>query len=162
MLAGMYWFIFTLPYLCICVWTISPWESKLAMFQYKEDKKLAATCKVLRFSKTCDWRLKFKSNEPWNTETHKTDQNPPITNNDLLFPKSSGKMWRQESADSSEFDWCRWKAQNPKMFWLHRLRVIRNSCNYVKFIFVISMAFLSLRYNVSPKKRPKWLRARRG
>ena len=48
--------------------------------------------------------LKFKSNEPWNTETHKMDQNPPITNHmtfithwsKLLFPKRSVKICLNE------------------------------------------------------------------
>ena len=44
--------------------------------------------------------LKFKTNELWNRETHKMDQNPPITNHmtfithwsKLLFPKRSAKI----------------------------------------------------------------------
>ena len=43
--------------------------------------------------------ITITSNEPWNTETHKTDRNPQITNHDLLnpwskvlFPKRSVKM----------------------------------------------------------------------
>ena len=50
------------------------------------DSKLLKLKKNLRGKKT--WELKicentrtlsFKSNESWNTETHNTDQNPPIT-----------------------------------------------------------------------------------
>ena len=72
---------------------------------------------LLRFLKTRDRTLKLKSNEPRNTqngciEIHQSQ----ITNHDLLFPKRSSKMWRQESADSSEFDWRRRKTQNPKTF----------------------------------------------
>ena len=38
---------------------------------------------LLRFSQTCELPsiiITITSNEPWNTETHKTDPNPPITN----------------------------------------------------------------------------------
>ena len=47
----------------------------------------------------------FKGTNP---ETHQS----PITNQDVLFPKRSAKMWRRESADSSEFDFMSQK--NPK------------------------------------------------
>ena len=40
--------------------------------------------------------IAITSNEPWNTETHKRDRNPPITNHKpwpfVLFPKRSVKM----------------------------------------------------------------------
>ena len=60
--------------------TISPLKSKLATFQYKEVKKLGTEVKL-----TVNWGKTYgafqkQSNGPWNTETHKTDWHPPITN----------------------------------------------------------------------------------
>ena len=60
-----------------CIGTIIlPWESKLAMFQHEEDKKLRAKVKFTAL---------FKNTRPnaMNLETQKhtqMDRNPPITN----------------------------------------------------------------------------------
>ena len=41
-----------------------------------------------------------------------------------MFPRRSAKMWRRESADSSEFDWRRRKTPNPKTFLASRVAPI--------------------------------------
>ena len=78
MLTGTYRFVFTLPYLCFFwIWKLE--QSKLAMFQYKEDKKLRAEVKL---SKTRD-RTGLRS-KATNLETYKArDRNPPNTNHKL-------------------------------------------------------------------------------
>ena len=68
------------------------------------------------------------SNEPWNTESHTTDRNPPITNHKtvtfwtrwskLLFPKRSAKM-----IDGSE------KRKRQLAFEVQNLRVYEKRSN---------------------------------
>ena len=69
--------------------------------------------------------ITITSNEPWNTETHKTDRNPPITNHKLwpfelvkvkfCFLRGPLRWWLRKTQSSvgfwtSEFA-CLWKAQ---------------------------------------------------
>ena len=89
MVTGTYRFVFTLPYFYMCFFWIRKLEqSKLAMLQYKEDKKLRAEVKL---SKTRDRTLKLESNESRNTkrgiEIHQTQIT--IANYDSLFAKRS-------------------------------------------------------------------------
>ena len=48
------------------------------------------------------------TNEPWNTETHKTDRNPPITNHDLL----NTLKWSFVSQEVRKDDWRQRKTQS--------------------------------------------------
>ena len=81
--------------------TISLLESKLAMFQCKEDKKNLRA------------KVKLFKNKASNLETQKHTKRieihqSQITNDDLLFPKRFAKMYdrreSEESAASSDFD----------------------------------------------------------
>ena len=109
MLTGTYRFVFTLPYLCFFwIWKLE--QSKLAMFQYKEDKKLRAEVKL---SNTRD--RTGLSSKATNLETHKArDRNPPNTNH-KLWPFVCWEVrlvWKGESANSSDF-WLT-SGENPE------------------------------------------------
>ena len=89
--------------------------------------------------------IMITSNEPWNTETHKTDRNPPITDH---------KPWLFEPV---KVEFCflrgplRWltAAENVIVSWLlnFRIRMFVNSAEkgitigqtVLKFIFVVSV-----------------------
>ena len=101
--------VFPLDFMGSSIGTISPLESKLAMFQCKEDKK------NLRAKVKLTVRALLFKNKASNLETQKHTKliemhQSQITNDDLLFPKSSrfAKMYKkresEESAACSDFD----------------------------------------------------------
>ena len=72
--------------------------------------------------------ITITSNEPWNRETHKTNQNPPITNYKPLFPRRSAKMF-----DGSE------KRKRQLAFERHNSRVFEKLSNWChSFLVVVS------------------------
>ena len=62
---------------CLCWWVKLTWH--YCAFQKHANSKVQKLPSQLRFSLP-SIIITITSNEPWNTETHKTDRNPPITN----------------------------------------------------------------------------------
>ena len=96
--------VFPLDFKGSSIGTISPLESKLAMFQCKEDKKnLRAKVKLTVLFKNKASNLETQKHTK-RIEIHQSQ----ITNDDLLFPKRFAKMYKrresEESAASSDFD----------------------------------------------------------
>ena len=119
MLAGTYRFVFTLPFSVSSGFgsslrTISPWECRLAKFQYKKDKKNWAKVKLTALSKTRDRTLKFKSNKPWNIEIRLSQ----ISNHDLCFLR--GPFFKTFQVGPNRKNWV--LDRNFRKFWLNGSR----------------------------------------
>ena len=116
--------------ICFSYWfgssieTISPWESKLAMFQCKKVKKLRTKEKLTALFKNTRPNFEVQKQQ---TLKHRNTQNGSKSTNhksqtmNFFFLTGAFRFWLTSQ-------------KNPKIqrrFWHRRSRVIRNSCKQV-------------------------------